>query len=163
MKRTILGTSILFILLFQSVLIAQDFSTGRINVDEYGTAIHGYDPVEYHLTSRAIRGDSTITFDYNGATFYFRNVVNKKIFQTLPERYSPAFGGFCAYGLAFDESDSKSKRGRYKVDPTNFSLYSGKLLLFCPENEEPSKRNWNNNEDYYYSRATSLWAEIKDK
>jgi YHS domain-containing protein len=141
---------------------AQDFKSGDIFVDESGTAIKGYDPVEYHLTLRAVRGDSSLSLQYGGATFFFRNVVNKKLFQTAPEKYLPAYGGFCSDGLIIPEKGSLPEPGRYASDPENFLLFQNRLFLFCPDEKWQNDGDWKLRQEDVIRRADSIWAEIRN-
>ena len=63
-------------------------------------AIKGYDPVAYFKVSKPVKGKSTITHTWKGATWSFDNEENKKLFVANPDKYTPQYGGYCAYGWA---------------------------------------------------------------
>ncbi|WP_160122268.1 YHS domain-containing (seleno)protein [Rhodovarius lipocyclicus] len=86
-----------------------------------GLAIQGYDPVAYFTEGRARRGRYDIRTQWNGATWRFANAEHRRMFLADPERYAPAFGGFCAYAV--------SEGYTATVDPTAFRIVEGRLFL----------------------------------
>jgi YHS domain-containing protein len=84
-------------------------------------AIDGYDPVAFHLDGRAVPGDPAITAEWRGATWRFTSAEHKRAFEQDPERYAPAYGGYCATAMA----------GNYTAngDPNAFSIDGGRLFL----------------------------------
>jgi len=86
-----------------------------------GIAINGYDPVAFFRQGMALKGDSTIIMNWNGATWYFSNTENRKLFEEKPEMYAPQYGGYCAFGA--------SKGYKAKTDPTAWTIVKGKLYL----------------------------------
>ena len=85
------------------------------------TAINGYDSVAYFTKNAPVKGLDSHTYDYMGAKWKFSSQANLELFKNNPEKYSPQYGGYCAYGVATD--------GLVKVDPEQFTLYDGKLYL----------------------------------
>jgi len=85
-----------------SLILATGAATAEdlVNVDRTGLALEGYDPVAFFTEGRALEGQTGITTRHRGATYRFRSPENKAMFETEPDRYAPAFGGFCAYGAA---------------------------------------------------------------
>ncbi len=148
-------------ILAQGLLNAQDFESGEIFVNEKGVAIQGFDPVEYHLTLRAVPGDSSIAINHEGAHFYFRNVVNKKLFQNSPEKYLPAYGGFCSDGLSIPQDGDLPEPGRYASDPKNFLLFKDRLFLFCPDEKWRNKQDWNLKQEEFIRQADSIWTILQ--
>lgn len=113
-------------------------------------AIRGYDPVAYHLQSRAVRGLPALTQQWNGATWHFASEANRKRFAANPQRYAPRFGGYCAYGTA---------QG-YKVstDPTAFALVGGRLYL---NNSPRVQLIWNLDRPGYIAKANGNWTQLE--
>ena len=64
------------------------------------TAVKGYDVVAYQTEERAVRGDANFRSDFDGKTYLFSSAAHKNLFTANPEKYVPAYGGFCAYGVA---------------------------------------------------------------
>ncbi len=86
-----------------------------------GVAIRGYDPVAYHAQGKPVQGDAKITFNYKGATWRFASAENRDLFAANPEKYEPAYGGYCAYGTG--------EGYLVKTEPEAFTIIDGKLYL----------------------------------
>ncbi|MEM9704757.1 MAG: YHS domain-containing (seleno)protein [Pseudomonadota bacterium] len=67
---------------------------------ETGIAMEGFDPVGFFTEGKAMRGAAEITTVYRGARFQFATAENRDRFLKNPERYLPAFGGYCTYTIA---------------------------------------------------------------
>ena len=65
-----------------------------------GIAINGADPVAYFELNGPVIGDAGITHDWMGATFQFASAANRDAFAADPDRYAPAFGGYCAFAAS---------------------------------------------------------------
>lgn len=85
------------------------------------TAINGYDSVAYFTQNAPVKGLDAHTYDYKGAKWKFSNAANLELFKANPEKYSPQYGGYCAYAVAKDSLA--------KVDPNQFTILDGKLYL----------------------------------
>ena len=100
---------------------------GPVNAGDYNTgyfgsvAIEGYDPVAY-FSGSAQKGESTIAFDWGGATWYFANANNRAKFALAPETFAPQFGGLCAEGVSFNELT-------VNIEPEVFQVLDGKLYM----------------------------------
>jgi YHS domain-containing protein len=66
----------------------------RVNTDEFGIAIQGYDTVAYHLEKRAVEGKSEFAFEWNDAVWHFASSENRDLFAADPDRYAPQYGGY---------------------------------------------------------------------
>ena len=66
----------------------------QINTTFFGVAIKGYDTVAYHTESRAIKGKSSHSYQWNDAKWYFVSAANRDLFAADPERYAPQYGGY---------------------------------------------------------------------
>ena len=86
-----------------------------------GAAIRGYDPVAYFTERMPVRGSEEFTFDWNGATWRFKNAENRDLFAENPEMYTPQYGGYCAWAV--------SRGYTARIDPDAWSIYEGKLYL----------------------------------
>ena len=87
----------------------------ELNLDDNGLALSGYDPIEYLHDQHALKGFTDIETVMDGARYRFRSEENRALFVANPEKYLPAYGGWCPYGLAMD--DSEYPRGKYPVNP----------------------------------------------
>lgn len=88
--------------------------------DNIGVA--GYDLVNYFTNDSAELGSSDYISKYDGVVYQFKNHENKKIFDTEPLKYLPAYGGWCSMTLAMGRA----------TQPTydNYKIINGQLHLF---------------------------------
>ncbi|KAA3625477.1 MAG: hypothetical protein DWQ08_09325 [Proteobacteria bacterium] len=116
----VLAMPLTFMLINKGAPISWGLWTG-VNRDR-GIAIDGYDPVAFHTASKAIRGVEAFSHEWNGARWHFVDDDHRARFAADPERYAPAFGGYCATaasaGLTFD------------TDPRVWHIENGELFLF---------------------------------
>lgn len=72
-----------------------------INADPHGrVTLQGYDPVAFHAIGAAMRGNPSILLEYGGYKYLFSSEENKELFEKDPEKYLPAYGGYCAFGVS---------------------------------------------------------------
>lgn len=66
----------------------------------------GYDLVAYHSLDEkddGIPGSKDYSLRHeDGYLYYFSNQQNLEAFQADPDRYLPQYGGFCAWGMAWE-------------------------------------------------------------
>jgi hypothetical protein len=84
-------------------------------------ALDGHDPVAYFREGRAVPGDPSLTHAWNGATWRFASEDNRAAFAAEPERFAPAFGGYCAFAVANGYTA--------KSDPEAFTIVEDRLYL----------------------------------
>ena len=87
-------------------------------------AIGGYCPVAYIQANMASKGDAKFTSvsPIDGETYQLSNAMAKEMFDKMPEKYTPAYGGYCAAAVA--------KGMKLKADPKLFVIENGKTYLF---------------------------------
>ena len=134
---------------------------GEQYVDESGYAISGYDPVAYFdlkqvpLGDRqpeAVPGKTSITADYNGATWAFASEANREKFLADPAKYAPAFDGHCAYGIA--------QGGKVPGNPNLWRIVDGKLYV----NITPTVVGfWEKDISGDIAAANKNWTELEEK
>ena len=145
MKRTTRFLSIVFSLLIYTTSFAQTDKKDAFFADKNG-AIRGYDPVAYFTDGKPVKGDKTITFDWNNATWHFATAAHRDSFAVHPEQYAPQYGGFCAYGWA--------KGYPAKIEPEAWHIVNGKLYL----NYDLSVQSkWNKKQSAYIKAADENW------
>ena len=114
-----------------------------------GIAIHGYDPVAYFIAGEPRQGRSELGVAYRGAQWLFSSETNRRLFVANPERYLPAYGGYCAYGVA---------QGRLlDVDPQSWTILYNRLYLNCPE---PIYDLWLSDPMAYIRQADKTWPRL---
>ncbi len=115
-------------------------------------AIRGYDPVAYFTEKRPVKGDPGITHSWNGATWYFSNQESRAVFVSAPEKYAPAYGGYCAYAVANGYTAT--------TDPDAWSVVNGRLYLNFSQGV---KQRWEKNISGYIKKADVNWPEVLTK
>ena len=112
--------------------------------------LHGSDPVA--LIETGIRLDGTAEFAavHEGVAYYFASRANLRTFRRNPEQYIPAYGGFCAVGVALGK--------KLDGDPRFSAVRDGQLYVFV--NEE-ILRNFLNDEAGTLASAERNWTEIE--
>lgn len=123
------------------------------NLDSSGLAIEGYCPVTYFTEGKAQPGDPEIAATHNNVDYRFASESAREAFQQNPDRYTPAFGGWCAFGMAIED--------KFPVDPTNFKVVGGRLFLFLRNPGVDALQLWNKgNEQEQTEAADSHWETV---
>ena len=124
----------------------------QVNVDKKGVAIKGYDPVAYHTLGKPTPGTAENSLLWNGATWLFANGEHLELFESSPEKYAPAYGGYCAYAMA---------SGRWvDIDPRAWKIVEGKLYLNFSLKVQ---KKWEKDISGYIRKADRHWVEIVHK
>ena len=92
-----------------------------LNLDQSGVAIQGYDPVAFFTDHKPVKGDAKFLVKHDGAVYFFASKEHKDLFKADPAKYTPEFGGYCAYGV--------SRNKLVEIDVDAFQIVDGKLLL----------------------------------
>lgn len=66
----------------------------RINADDKGVAIKGYDTVAYFTMQKPVKGSDEYSLEWNGATWLFSSREHLDMFAKNPEKYAPQYGGY---------------------------------------------------------------------
>ena len=124
------------------------------NIPSHGVAIEGYCPVAYFAVNKPVRGKPEHASTYNSVTYYFVSADAKKAFDANPEKYIPAYGGWCAFGMSIKD--------KFPIDPKKFKIVNGKLLLFLNNRNVDARKLWNKgNEKELVKKATAHWKEVQ--
>jgi YHS domain-containing protein len=97
----------------------------KLNLDEKGVILKGYDAVAYFKQGKAVKGDPKYSSTYQGAIYCFASSDDKDEFDKSPAKYKPQYGGYCA--------DAMKKRLLHDIDPNQFFVYKGKLYVCTGE------------------------------
>lgn len=128
---------------------ADSFAAG---VETSTTGVLGYDLVSYHTEGKPVRGDGNNLVVVDGVTYLFANEENKKAFEKNPERYLPAYGGYCAFGVSVNK--------KFVGDPEVWKIVDGKLYLNLDRNIQ---KMWFEDIPGNIVKADQNWPGIKDK
>jgi YHS domain-containing protein len=116
---------------------------------EDGVAIRGYDPVAYFDQGEPVEGSAEHSLAWRGVTWHFASADHRSAFEQNPEKYAPAYGGYCAYAVAKDQLAS--------IDPEAWKIVDGKLYL----NYSKSIQNkWEKDIPGYLETAEMNWPEL---
>ena len=103
------------------IAVASTFFGQEYNLKK-GYVAEGYDVVSY-FSNTAEKGDKEFTTTHNAVKFKFSSKKNLDTFKSAPNKYIPAYGGYCAYALG-------TKGKRVAINPETFEIRDGKLCLF---------------------------------
>lgn len=117
-----------------------------------GKAIGGYDVVDFHLNQKAQLGDSSYQYRWNAANWYFSSAKNRDLFMATPEKFAPAFGGYCAYGLSQGHKAPTQVETWTVINNTLYFNYNLKV-----------KERWIKQTDSLIAKGQVNWVLIKDK
>ena len=115
-------------------------------------AIGGYDVVSYHTHKRPLRGTGHYIAEHAGATYLFASQEHLEKFRQDPERYVPAYGGYCAFGMA--------KGKKFIGDPEVWRVVEDRLYLNL---DARIQDDWLKDVPGYIDAANTNWKKIKDK
>lgn len=151
MKKLITLTFLVFTL--SQFALAQE-NEGRIKLYNLKktVALEGYDPVSY-FDNKPQEGKDELKVSYKGVTYLFATTNNLTKFKTNPEKYEPAYGGWCAYAMG--ETGEK-----VKIDPETYKIVGGKLYLFYNFWGNNTLTDWNKNEGPLKAKADQNWKKI---
>jgi YHS domain-containing protein len=131
------------------------FASDEVNVSRGATlpgpglAVHGFDVVAYFTEGRPTPGSAEHSVAHGGATYRFASAENLAAFEADPERYVPAYGGFCAYGVSVGK--------KFDGDPRLWRIEAGRLYL----NLNPKiQKTWLEDVDGNIEKADRQWGRI---
>jgi YHS domain-containing protein len=114
--------------------------------------ISGYAPVSYFTEGTPQRGSGYHVADYKGVTYAFVSEEHKDLFEANPEKYTPANGGWCAYGVAVGK--------KFVADPEVWKIVDGTLYLNL---DRGIQSKWKKDIPGYIKTGNQNWTEIRDK
>ncbi len=126
--------------------------TNSYNVPSSGVAIEGYCPVCYLSANKAVKGTPQFAHDHNGVTYWFVHEAARQAFIKTPEKFLPAYGGWCAVGVASGQ--------RFPVDPTNFKIVDGRIMLFLKNAKVDGVTIWDKDSANMLKKADENWKKL---
>lgn len=97
-------------------------SVAPIVIDpESKLALEGYDPVGYFTEGEAMLGDPSFQAEYDGAMFFFASAEHRDMFAAAPEKFLPAYGGYCTETIAMGALTPAS--------PLHWTVHGDRLYL----------------------------------
>lgn len=123
-------------------------------------AIDGYDPVSYFKDGPE-KGAPNRAYEYDGVIYHFATDANLAKFKADPNRYEPAWGGWCGHAMAF--------RGeKVTINPKCYKIIGGRNVLFYKTAFANALTNWErdiktNPESELTVKGDRFWVDILKK
>lgn len=158
MKNYLLLLNLTILICFTNALASQNNSAEitlrnkHYNVGKSGLALQGYDVISYFLGNPQ-KGSSTFSYKYNGITYQFTSTKNLNLFKSSPEKFEPAYGGWCAYAMG-------ATGEKIEVDSKTFKIVNNKLYLFYNSLLNNTLPKWNKDEINLHKKADTNWTKI---
>jgi len=144
MKRII--TTVASLALATTLTLAKDL----INADAASrTGLQGYDPVAFFTDAKPAKGNPAITAEFDGVTYFFASEKHKTAFIKSPQKYLPAYGGYCAYGVSVNRL--------FPVEIDTWEIVDGRLIL---QFDQATKRKFAKAKMANLAKADSYWPGL---
>jgi len=144
MKRII--TTVAGLALATTLTLAKDL----INADAASrTGLQGYDPVAFFTDAKPAKGNPAITSEFDGVTYFFASEKHKAEFVKTPQKYLPAFGGYCAYGVSINRL--------FPVEIDTWEIVDGRLIL---QYDQATKRKFAKAKMANLAKADGYWPGL---
>ncbi len=111
--------------------------------------VQGYDVVSYQ-NGKPLKGTGHHVAMHDGVIYIFANASNMKAFEKDPMRYLPAYGGFCAFGVAVDK--------KLVGDPMFWTVVDGRLYLNL---DKKVQQMWKKDMAENIKKADEKWPDVK--
>jgi len=113
----------LFILLSMFLLASKPSLSQQYCHTPENYGVGGYDVVAYHTKDKALLGNEKFETEYDGIKYKFISEEHLNKFKKNPEKFLPAYGGWCSMTLAMGRATAPEYTN-FHVDET------GQLYLF---------------------------------
>lgn len=111
--------------------------------------ICGYSPVSY-FESGPEPGSPAYPVVHGGVTYFLTGPEQVDLFMADPTKYLPAYGGWCAFGMAVED--------HFAVDPTSYKIVDGRLMLFLKTPDVDARALWDEQGDgAAKAKADAFW------
>lgn len=140
----------LLLLLISWAAVSQERVSPKHLLLEKGIALSGYDPVSYFSNAKPQKGK--VAYNHEGIIYKFISAENLTLFKNSPQKYLPAYGGWCAYAMGLNGE-------KVKVDPENFKIIDGAVNLFYRTAFSNTLNDWNKNEAKLKKQADINWSK----
>jgi len=126
--------------------------TSGLTLAEGPLALRGYDPVAYFTVGKPTLGSAVHQTKHDGAVYRFASAANQKAFEANPGKYTPQYGGFCAYGVSVAK--------KFDGDPLVWKIVNNRLFL----NLNPDiQKTWEKDVSGNVKKADGNWPRIASK
>lgn len=116
--------------------------------------LKGFCPVAYLAVGEPLEGSAEFSEIYGGQLYYFVSAEAKQEFKNNPDKYLPAYGGRCAFGMSIGKE--------FEVCPKNFKVINDKVHLFLHDDDTDALALWNKEDEAKcLSNANKHWSSIQ--
>lgn len=150
---TLLPKLMVFVL---TLIMSTQLSAGKLNINDEKLALEGYDPVSY-FSEMPKKGYAALQIRHQEVVYYFENEENRLTFSKTPEKYVPAYGGWCAWAMLDGD--------KVEVDPLSYKIINGKNHLYYNGFWGDTLEKWNEkivkeNEQDLIKLADKNWTSL---
>jgi hypothetical protein len=147
MKNPLKASLVFFALL--SSLISSKTILAEETSSQLSVALMGYDVVAYQAKNKAVKGSASNTAYHKGLTYLFKSKDNADLFKKTPDKYLPAYGGYCALDVT---------SGKKTVsNPRNFKVVDGRLYLLA---NKSAQKKWQEDIKGNITKANKIWPTL---
>lgn len=115
-------------------------------------AVGGHDVVAYFTRGEPVEGAREHSIEWRGARWRFASAAHLRRFRAAPERYAPAYGGYCAHAVAMGTTEPG--------DPRYWTIHDGRLFL---NYDADTRARWDQDREAHIAAADEHWAEITER
>jgi hypothetical protein len=156
-RRLFLALAVLLVATPLGLAQEKKRDVSHFNLGKDGLALEGYDPVAYFEEGggKPKRGSKDFELRHRGVLYRFSSAKHKSLFGKRPERFEPAYGGWCAYAMA--------KGDKVEVDPKSFLLTDGVLTVFYKGLFNDTRKKWLEQPAELKKKADATWRKLLAK
>lgn len=126
---------------------------GSRNLPGHGVAIEGFSPVSY-FDGQVRRGSALFAVEHEGVTYHLANADEVRRFKAKPGRYTPAFGGWCAFGMSVSD--------KFPIDPEAYLIVNDRLFLFLRNPGIDARALWQQGDEReLLKKAEAHWRKVQ--
>ena len=118
--------------------------------ESYVLGANGFDVVAYQTLDAAVPGMSEYYSFLEGVNYLFSSSANKDLFDANPQKYLPAYGGYCAMAMAMNK--------KHPSDSGAFGVVDGKLYL----TKKTALKLWLEDVSGHIKKADAFWLKDED-
>ena len=134
------------------MLLAMPMTASADEVRNSVVGVEGYDLVTYHTNKNPQRGTGNYVAHHNGVNYLFISDENRATFEANPDKYLPAYGGYCAFGVAVGK--------KFISDADVWEIVDGRLYLNL---DNSIKALWVKDIPGNIAKADANWKRIRKK
>ncbi|MGB3464795.1 MAG: YHS domain-containing (seleno)protein [Cyclobacteriaceae bacterium] len=135
------------------IFLASSEAFGQYATHGESIAFDGYDLTSY-FDGEPVKGKETYSFQYKGLNLKFVSAASKQKFIKNPEKYLPAYGGWCATAVV----NGSLVRPSYSL----FKIQEEKLLFFEVKAFFNGQTQWEKDPEYNKVVADAQFNRLND-